>query len=287
VCKSINRSLQNKDITIKGLCLKLKMSRQNYYAHHKARQKKSVNKSFIIELVKDERKVQSRLGGRKVLHNIKTKLEKNKASIGRDCFFDILRENNMLISRKKSLYPKTTNSRHVLPVFHNEVKNIDIKTPNTAWCSDITYIRTDEGFMYAAIITDMCSRKIVGAHIGDSLESFGCVCALEKALSDLPSGKFPIHHSDRGTQYCCHEYVNRLKKRDLTISMTEENHCYENAIAERVNGILKQEYELDNTFRTKEHAVYAFYQAINLYNTRRPHMSLNYQYPSEVHKKAA
>jgi putative transposase len=192
----------------------------------------------------------------------------------------------MLIEKKKST-PKTTNSRHCLPVFHNLVKDIEITAPNQVWCSDLTYIRTDENFMYAALITDMYSRKIVGAYIGDSLESIGCLEALDKALSDLPKYKYPIHHSDRGTQYCCHAYFNKLKERKLSVSITEVNHCYENAMAERVNGILKQEYELDSTFKTKKQAETAFYQAIHLYNTRRPHMSLDYCIPAEVHERAA
>jgi transposase InsO family protein len=262
------------------------MSRQNFYKVRKNYNKRRIDTKLILELVNTERKLQSRLGGKKVLKLIKNDLNDNGISIGRDRFFDILRENDMLIEKKKSV-PKTTNSRHNLPVFHNLVKDVEISEPNQAWCSDLTYIRTDEDFMYAALITDMCSRKIVGAYIGDSLESIGCLRALEKALGDLPEGKAPIHHSDRGTQYCCHAYYDKLKDNGCAISMTEVNHCYENAMAERVNGILKQEYELDYTFKTKEQARLAFYQAVNLYNTRRPHMSLNYRIPAEVHSEAA
>ncbi len=141
--------------------------------------------------------------------------------------------------------------------------------------------------MYAAVIMDRFSRKIVGSHIGESLDAAGCIRALEEALSDLPQGSFPIHHSDRGIQYCCHEYVARLQERGLSISMTEKNHCYENAYAERVIGILKQEYELDATFRTKRQAMDSFYQAVSLYNQRRPHLSLNYGIPAQVHENAA
>ena len=262
------------------------MSRQNYYKGRKNRCKQEVDANLILELVKAERKVQSRLGGRKTLHLIKKNLHDTGISIGRDRFFKLLGKNDMLIEKKKSA-PKTTNSRHCLPVFHNLVKDVDITAPNQAWCSDLTYIRTDENFMYAALITDMYSRKIIGAYIGDSLESIGCLRALENALSDLPKDKHPIHHSDRGTQYCCHAYVDKLMSRDLSVSMTEINHCYENAMAERVNGILKQEYELDSTFKTKKQAKIAFYQSVNLYNTRRPHMSLDYGIPAEVHEKAA
>lgn len=269
-----------------SICCKVGMSRQNYYKGRKNRCKHEVDTNLILELVKSERMIQSRLGGRKVLHLIKNDLHASDVNIGRDRFFNILRENNMLIEKKKSA-PKTTNSRHCLPVFHNLVKDVDITAPNQAWCSDLTYIRTDENFMYAALITDMYSRKIIGAYIGDSLESIGCLRALENALSDLPKDKHPIHHSDRGTQYCCHAYVDKLMSRDLSVSMTEINHCYENAMAERVNGILKQEYELDSTFKTRKQAKIAFYQAVNLYNTRRPHMSLDYGIPTEVHEKAA
>ncbi len=273
-------------ISLRTICNKVGMSRQNYYKERKRHRKKEIDTNLMIELVKNERRQQSRLGGRKVLNLIKRNLNDSGISIGRDRFFNVLRENGLLIEKKKST-PKTTNSRHCLPVFHNLVKDAEITEPNQAWCSDLTYIRTDEDFMYAALITDMYSRKIVGAYIGDSLESTGCLIALDKALNNLPKDKHPIHHSDRGCQYCCHSYVDRLTKKGLTVSMTEINHCYENAMAERVNGILKQEYELDHTFKTKEQARVAFYQAVELYNTRRPHMSLNYRVPAEVHKNAA
>ena len=153
--------------------------------------------------------------------------------------------------------------------------------------SDLTYIRTEEGFLFAAVIMDRFSRKIVGSHIGDSLEAEGCLRALEMALTVLPQGRFPIHHSDRGCQYCCHDYVNRLQQMGLPISMTEVMHCYENAAAERVIGILKQEYELDRSFRTKEQAAKAFVQAVFLYNYRRPHLCLNYRTPAQCHAQAA
>lgn len=122
---------------------------------------------------------------------------------------------------------------------------------------------------------------------GTVLESIGCQRALQAALETLPEGMCPIHHSDRGCQYCCHAYVELLESRGLTISMTETQHCYENAKAERLNGILKQEYELDQTFRTKDHARRAFAQAVRLYNHCRPHGKLHYRYPAEVHQEAA
>jgi transposase InsO family protein len=152
--------------------------------------------------------------------------------------------------------------------------------------SDITYLRTREDFVYLALITDKYSRKIVGWHVGDSLEAIGCVRALERALAELPEGCKPIHHSDQGSQYCCHEYVERLQRAGLPVSMTETNHCAENALAERMNGILKQEYGLGEELPRKEIAYRAVQQGINLYNTRRPHGALGYRMPSQVHLTA-
>jgi transposase InsO family protein len=154
------------------------------------------------------------------------------------------------------------------------------------WVSDITYLRTREDFVYLALITDRYSRKIVGWHVGDNLEAVGCVRALERALADLPEGSKPIHHSDQGAQYCCHQYVERLQGCGLGISMTETNHCAENAMAERMNGILKQEYGLGAELPSKEIAYLAVQQSIVLYNTRRPHGSLGNRIPTEVHNAA-
>ena len=268
------------------LCEYVEMSRQNYYAARRLRQRREIDEALIVELVNRERRMQPRLGGRKLLHLLRDDLDEANVSIGRDRFFEVLAENDLLVVRKPGR-PRTTNSRHSLPVFRNLLEGRTLSAPNQAWVSDLTYIRTDEGFLYAALITDAYSRKIVGAHIGDSLEAEGCLVALEQALSDLPEGEHPIHHSDRGCQYCCHAYVERLQDSGLAISMTEIMHCYENAMAKRVNGILKQEYEMDRTFRTKAQAQKAFEQAVWLYNNRRPHLALKYRFPADVHKEAA
>lgn len=268
------------------LCAYVDMSRQNYYAARRLRRRREVDEELIVELVRRERQVQPRIGGRKLLHMLRGDLQEAGVSIGRDRFFEVLAERDLLVEPKRS-EPKTTNSRHSLPVFRNLLKDREPTAPNQAWLGDLTYIRTDEGFMYASVIMDQFSRKIVGYHIGDSLEALGCIKALEFALAGLPANRYPIHHSDRGCQYCCHEYVRRLHERGLSISMTEQNHCYENAQAERVIGILKQEYEMDATFRSKSQAVASFKQAVDLYNHRRPHLSLNYAVPAEVHQQAA
>jgi putative transposase len=149
---------------------------------------------------------------------------------------------------------RTTNSRHSLPVFTNLAKGLDLTGPNQLWVADITYIRSAEGYLYLSLITDGYSRKIVGSHLDNTLETEGCLRALDMALKSLPAGSHPVHHSDRGCQYASHLYVNRLRAHGLPVSMTEENHCYENAKAERVNGILKGEYEMDRVFASKSHA---------------------------------
>ena len=272
--------------SVSELCDRVGMSRQNYYAARRLRQRREVDEGLILELVKRERRMQPRLGGRKLMSLLKTELGDAGVDIGRDRFFELLAENELLVEPKPGR-PHTTNSRHSLPVFRNLFADKVLNAPNEAWVSDLTYIRTDEGFLYAALITDAYSRKIVGAHIGDSLEAEGCLRALDQALRELPQGKHPIHHSDRGCQYCCHEYVNRLQARELPVSMTEVMHCYENAMAERINGILKQEYAMDQKFRTKAQAIAAFKQAVWLYNNRRPHLKLDMRFPADVHEVAA
>jgi putative transposase len=241
-----------------------------------------VDASLIEELVKAERALQPRLGGKKLHVWLKSKLAEADVQIGRDRFFKVLAEKGLLLEPLPKA-PRTTNSRHSLPVFRNLLAEMELVKPNQAWVSDITYIRTDSGYLYLSLITDAWSRKIVGYHAGDTLETIGCLKALEKATSGLVCGIFPIHHSDRGCQYCSHLYTGKLREYGFGISMTEEMHCYENAKAERVNGILKQEYYLGSHFRTKEQAITAVDQAVYLYNNRRPHLALKYRTPEAVH----
>lgn len=260
------------------------MSRQNYYARRRHRQRRQVDGELVAGLVKRERQLQPRLGTRKLHHLLKAQLEQAGVRLGRDRMFEELRKRDLLLAPLPAPYPHTTQSQHNLPVFRNLVKERVVARPNEVWVSDLSYLRTQEGYLYLALITDKYSRKIVGAHTGDTLEATGCVCALESALKELPAGAQPIHHSDQGSQYCCHEYVNRLQERGLAISMTESNHCAENALAERMNGILKQEYGLGVEFPTKAAARRAVSQAIWLYNTKRPHTELGYRVPEEVHQ---
>jgi putative transposase len=260
------------------------MSRQNYYAQRQRRQRQAVDADLIKEMVLQERRLQPRLGGRKLYQMLQPELAGAGVKVGRDRFFEVLAQHHLLLEPQPAAYPCTTHSRHNLPVFTNRIKDLKLTGANQVWVSDITYLRTEEGFLYLALITDKFSRKIVGHHGGDTLETEGCLKALELALAILPEGAQPIHHSDCGSQYCSHLYVNRLAELNLGVSMTETDHCAENALAERVNGILKQEYGLGAKFQTKAEALRAVAQGIRLYNTRRPHTALNYRVPEQVHQ---
>lgn len=255
------------------------------YAEKKARQRKKIDEELVLALVRQERKRQPRLGTRKLLSQIGRTLGEVGITLGRDRLFELLGRHNMLVEPKEKR-PRTTNSRHSLPVFQNLIKDLEVTRPNQVWVSDITYLRLRGEFVYASIVTDLFSRKIVGWHVGDNLEAVGCCKALEMAFRSLPEGVELIHHSDRGSQYCSHMYVEKLRERGCRISMTQELHCYENAVAERINGILKSEYELDAEFETKGEAQTAFEEAQYLYNHCRPHTSLGYRKPAEVYAAA-
>jgi transposase InsO family protein len=262
------------------------MSRQNFYKERSARQRAEVDASLVEQLVRAERALQPRLGGRKLFKIIAPTLKNTAVKLGRDRFFDILREKGLLVPPLPKS-PRTTRFEPCLPVFLNLVSGLELTGPKQAWADDITYIRTDEGFLYLSLITDMWSRKIVGFHAGDTLETEGALKSLTMALASLKDGEKPVHHSDRGSQYASHLYVGELREAGLRISMTEELHCYENAMAERVNGILKQEYYIGSCFRNKDQAKAAVKQAVFLYNTRRPHKSLDYETPEKTHGIAA
>lgn len=262
------------------------MSRQNFYKSRKIRERRKVDESLVKELVLSERAHQPRLGGLKLHGMLRADLAAEDVKLGRDRFFEVLRNQGLLLEPLPKA-PRTTNSSHSLPVFGNKIKDLVLTGPNQVWISDITYIRTREDFAYLSLITDKYSRKVVGFHLGRTLESADTLKALRMALSNLPEGAKPIHHSDRGCQYCSHDYVNELQANGLGISMTEIDHCAENAQAERVNGILKQEYFLNYEFRSLEQAQRAVEEAVRLYNGRRPHRSLNMSTPDKVHRQAA
>jgi transposase InsO family protein len=204
---------------------------------------------------------------------------------GRDKFFDILRTSGLLVPRKRCS-TRTTHSWHHFHKYGNLIKDLSVSQINQVWVSDITYLRTRTGFVYLSLLTDAYSRKIVGWHLSRSLGIEGSMEALRQALRGCPLPEGLIHHSDRGIQYCSHPYTGLLRSLGIRISMTEERHCYENAMAERVNGILKDEYLLDATFADYRQSYQACEQAIELYNIRRPHGALGFKTPEEVHRAA-
>jgi putative transposase len=273
-------------VSLNRICSLFGVKRDAYYKYIKRFKKRETVKAQIISMVKVERKEQSRVGGRKLHEALKPTFVAQDIKIGRDCLFDILREHDMLIKPKKATC-RTTYSYHRFYTYKNLVKNMTVTRPNQVWVSDITYIRTVSGFCYLALITDMYSRKIVGYDMSDSLELAGCLRALQKALKAARPATRLVHHSDRGFQYCSNQYVDQLKKHGIEISMTEENHCYENAIAERVNGILKDEFYLDQTFYSLSHARNAVKNAIEIYNSKRLHLSLDYKTPNFVFENVA
>lgn len=269
-------------MTISGLCRISGLSRQGYYAGRKERCRKAVEGERVLDAVRCERAIQPRIGTRK----LQVVLRREGLTVGRDRLFELLGENDLLVPRKKKAV-RTTWYDESLPVYRNQLYELEPTQPNHLWVSDITYVATDEGFVYLALVSDKISRRIVGWNLGETNEASEAIKALQMAIGKLPPDRFPIHHSDRGSQYCCHEYVAVLNARSLPISMTEENHCYENAQAERVNGILKDEFNLDRIFRTKAQARRAVAEAITTYNTRRPHLSLHMRTPDQVHLHAA
>lgn len=259
------------------------MTPQNYYARRTVWSRAEVDLKLVLELVRAERKEQPRLGVRKIYYLIEGELENAGVKMGRDRLFEELRKADLLVERKRSEWPKTTDFNASLPVFKNLIRKRKLRRRSEVWVADITYIRTREGFMYLGLITDKWSRKIVGFHLGETLETGSALKALEMALKGLRRDEKPIHHSDRGSQYASHAYVGRVEKAGLRMSMTEKNHSAENAVAERVNGILKQEYWLDANFEDQTAAKKATAQGVNLYNTRRPHTALGFKTPEQVH----
>ena len=263
------------------------LSRQNYYARRRQRQRRQVDSALVVQLVQKERQHHPRMGVRKLRVVLQGELAEAGVKMGRDRFFEELRTRDLLVKRRAAAWPQTTQSRHGLPLFRNLIKERVVNEPNEVWVGDLTYLRTREGFMYLSLLTDKKSRKIVGYHCGDTLEATGCMRALEMALEELPAQSKPIHHSDRGCQYCSHDYVNKLRAHGLAISMTETDHAAENALAERMNGILKSEYRLGDEFGSKEQARRCADEAIELYNVFRPHIALGYKTPTHVHSQAA
>jgi len=256
---------------------------QAYHKQTKHQLVKQVNEDLIIQQVHAIRKEQPRCGARKLLVMLKPFFEQYEIRIGRDSFFDMLAKKKLLVRKtKRSVH--TTNSKHHFRRYPNLAKDFTPMKAHELWVSDITYIPLKDRFAYLFLITDAYSRKIVGFHVSDDMKVSSAVVALKKALEQKPLETIVIHHSDRGLQYCSNEYVALLQQHHAMISMTQSGDPLENAVAERVNGILKTEL-ISSSYMDIDKAALSIARAIIVYNYKRRHSSLNYQIPNDVHQQ--
>ncbi len=243
------------------------------------------DKIIVKRLVDTERKLLSRLGTRKLHYLISPSLKDKGLKVGRDKLFRWLKEYGLLIKPRRR-YIQTTDSKHWLHKYPNIVKDKTVDSPEQVWVSDITYIKTQQGNMYLSLVTDAYSRKIMGYHVDDNMEaqSVGKALSMAKQQRDYPENDL-IHHSDRGLQYCSREYVQIAADGKIVMSMTENGDPYENALAERMNRTLKEEFGIGGLLPSKQHTLRLVDEAVELYNNRRPHLSLQMKTPQEVHKQ--
>jgi putative transposase len=263
------------------LCRLLGLTRQAYYQQKRRDEKSVLSGELIVQKVLEVRERQRYLGGRKLYHCLEAFFEEHQLRIGRDGFFSLLREYSLLVRKRRTRKPRTTVSYWRGKRYPNLTKELVPVRANHLWVSDITYIRTEVGFGYLSLVTDAYSRKIVGFYLSEDLEAKGCVQALKMALRANPERRGLIHHSDRGTQYYSSEYMKVLGRK-IRISMTEKSDPRENAIAERVNGILKQEF-LERIYSNIPEARRAVFEAVSIYNNERPHSSIDMLTPAEAH----
>jgi len=260
------------------------ISKQAFYKRLTTQQKKEIDHQKMIEMVKEYRKkVGSKTGGIKLHTELKQDFIDAGIKIGRDKFYRFLRLNNLLIPKTKN-YITTTNSNHMYKKYKNLVKDQVPNRPEQLWVSDITYIKTENGHNYLALVTDAYSKQIMGYKLDNHMRTSLCSDALAMAIKNrkYPNRKL-IHHSDRGFQYCNPKYTSFAESNNITMSMTEQYDPYENAIAERVNRTLKYEYGLKKTIKNTDLALKMTQQAVYIYNNLRTHFSLNLRKPAEVH----
>ena len=277
-------SFAEKKVSIEKICKCFGISKQGYYKSQVAYSKRKEREFLIAEMVIEQRHSLAREGYHKLYKRIKPNLESSSITIGRDSFLKVLRNKNLLVEPKKRRYVSTTDSKHPFSIYKNLILDRSAERSNQIFVSDITYIRVGRRFMYLALITDLYSRKIVGYDFSNSLELEGCLRALKMALKQREDPQLElIHHSDRGIQYCSYAYTGILKKVGAKISMAAKGNCYENATAERINGILKGEFNLDQRYSSVKSARKSVKQAIDKYNNLRLHMAIGYNTPSQKH----
>ena len=270
-----------------NLCARVGMSRQNYYRGHRQRQRRKVDADLVEQLVRTERAVQPRLGGRKLHYLCGPHLEAAGVRIGRDRFFAVLAEKSLLLEplpRK----PRTTDSRHVLPVFANQVKDLALTAPNQAWAGDITYIRTASGWVYLAVVIELYSRKVIGWAMAGHMQASLVCDALRMALSSRQPLPGVLMHTDRGSQYASQDHRELLQAHALVQSMSRKGNCWDNAVTERFFLNLKMERVWQQQYANLVEAQQDVTDYIvNFYNAQRLHSALGYRTPNEFEAMAS
>jgi transposase InsO family protein len=266
-------------VGLERICRLFGFSRQSFYKHLKATEKMLIEDHIVLQMVLNIKKDHPRMGARKIYHLIKPDLERSNIKMGRDSLFDMMAANKLLVTKRKRKHI-TTNSNHVYRKYPNLIKEIEPDRAHQIWVSDITYIRSGQEFLYLFLITDAYSKKILGHKLAKTLDSAHAVNALQDAVKNSckPISGL-IHHSDRGIQYCSKEYIALLEENNIEISMTENGDPLENPIAERVNGILKDEYLNQYQYLTS----IQLQKSIDIYNNKRPHLSCNMLTPERAH----
>lgn len=278
----------NPKVSLIRFCRLLGLTRQSYYQHFWQEELISIEHELVLQRVLEIRENHRHIGTRKLYEMLQPFLLEHQIKIGRDALFDLLASNYLLVRRKKRKV-RTTDSYHRFKKYPNLIRDFIPQKSNQLWVSDITYWKISNGFVYISFITDAYSRKIVGYHVAQTMEAVETIEALKMAISGFlnePDCPFQLtHHSDRGMQYCSDMYVRLLKSNNIKISMTENGDPLENAIAERINGIIKEEYLNDYSVDTIEQARELLSAVVKLYNNERPHQSIGFLTPNQVHEK--
>ena len=275
---------QSQGGSLSRLCSLSGKSRQSYYKRSLVQEEKPLKEELIVQQVIGYRRLQPRIGGKKLFILMRPFIRQHQLKIGRDAFITVLRKYGLLNKRRRGK-PQTTDSNHWMKKYPDLIKEWAPTASDQLWVSDITYLELCDEDAFLSLVTDAYSRKIVGFHVSKSLKAAGCIQALQMAVSGRSKINGLIHHSDRGAQYCCGEYVNALKSCEINISMTQSGNPRDNAIAERVNGILKMEL-LEPIFADLDTARAAVIKAVNTYNYLRPHSSISMLTPALVHGRA-
>ena len=264
-------------------CTLFGVDRQVYYRKITRRKKRQSNASIVVSMVLEIRETMPKIGAKKLYFLLKS--EMNNLKIGRDKFIDILRANHLLVIPKRS-YHITTNSHHRFRKHQNQILELQIQRPEQVWVSDITYIGKRDNPCYLSLVTDAYSKKIVGFNVADNMNTESTLKALKNAIKNKKYENLSlIHHSDRGLQYCANDYQKTLNKSNIKCSMTQNSDPYENAVAERINGILKQEFDIDKFNKTLPIMKIIVKNAIDIYNEKRPHYSNYMLTPNQMHQQ--